>query len=455
MRIKIIAFLLALCFGSTAYAQLEIFICGGANSAPTDCRAHGTSPTVGSGADQVVVRDANGENVLRLPVNPSVPLNTPSGWSGPSSPPSTSTPTVTYTCVSGAYSGTGSSPSAACGALLTTTNPLNAPGASDTLAGCSGAVCNFDRTYHPSNATGSYSITTSSASTCVPGYTLSGSVCNLSDASLVPKPSDGKIGVTRTSNTFSGDSQDADNVANVPPVSISGSTVTMALDTSRTLTVTIDGAGKTSVALSTAGGSNTQVQTTNIGTPGSGAKVEGTVTQTFTGTGTATSSTPNSKTDTSCASGDCATESTLKGIKDKLTSGVAQDEKESTWSAERSSLSAAQSSTQSAIDALMAKGTVASASGNGADLNTALGNLNLPSTAPSQSSFWGAWFPAPAACVSTALGGSGRFTGLSMDLCPVVNGLRPILEWGLWLLTALVIYQSWFGGSRQRSSESS
>jgi len=456
--------LVGLCLSAPASAALEIFICGGTNSAPTDCRDHGgltsagaskTGPQIGSPGDQVVVRDANGLNVLRVPVNPAVSLDTPPGWSGPASPPSTASSTPTYSGSGGGGTCTNSSSVAGCFAqALPSFSTSLCGGAAPvyTYGSDTGSTFFISRSYPGTSTPGSctaggfatfnYTV----GATCPTGYTLTSGSCNLTTPSVVPKPSDSKIGVTRSSNTFAADTLDADNVANVPPVTITSSAVTMDLGDGRTVSVTIDGAGKSTVSLSAPSGGNTSVSSTTIGSPGTGAKVEGTTTQTFTGTGSGTASTPNAKTDTSCQGGDCATEGTLKSLRDNVASGVKQDEQASTWASDRSTLTSSRSTTDSTLSALASKGTTAAASGNGADLDSNLGNLVIPSTAPTQSSFWSSWFPAPSTCTATSLGGTGRFTGLVMDMCPVLNALRPVLEWGLWILTALVIYQAWFGG---------
>lgn len=94
---------------------LQITICGGANSPAGACREDANSsgpgsaslgPKVGDAYGEVLVRDANGEEALRMPLK-AEPLLTPPGWSGPTSPPSTATPTVTtYWYVSGSAQGT-------------------------------------------------------------------------------------------------------------------------------------------------------------------------------------------------------------------------------------------------------------------------------------------------------------------------------------------------------------
>jgi hypothetical protein len=94
------------------------------------------------------------------------------------------------------------------------------------------------------------------------------------------------------------------------------SIVVTSATTGQTITVNLNATtGAASVISSVPKGADTLSSTVDIGTPGSGTKVTGSVVQTYSGTGTQQSGTATAKSEAACAGGNCATEGTLQGLK--------------------------------------------------------------------------------------------------------------------------------------------
>lgn len=176
----------------------------------------GNPPTTSSGAQFTVY------------IDPKKPLTAPSGWSDgqpgssntggnpqPSPPNSAAPEQGPYNCNVGTYSGSGSSPSAACGAALTAFIAGTGTSSYYVLNGCSAPTGNGTLT---SQCTiyrdGAYNSTSTAQSNfaCPSGYALNASTntCTLTDQSVVLKPFDQNCGIVRTGNTFGADPRDPD-----------------------------------------------------------------------------------------------------------------------------------------------------------------------------------------------------------------------------------------------------
>lgn len=184
-----------------------------------------TNGPFGNGKDVKGVSVSGAGASVDMPTNPNVPLRTPAGWSPPAPgslqpiPPSTAGTTVSgcswfnETISSGGpYAN-----NQACGQLLVDHINAAAPTSCSTHGEPAGHFvytlvdatqiqkqCTSDPSFVFANL--GYTSTTG----CPAGYTLSGGSCNLTNASVVEKPLDGKCGVTRVSNQFVVDPNDPD-----------------------------------------------------------------------------------------------------------------------------------------------------------------------------------------------------------------------------------------------------
>lgn len=397
-----------------AHAQLVIEICGSAATPGTGACPRfsdgqgGSTGTVGGAADVVSVRNGGAE-VINLPVNPSTPLVTPSGWSSPTSPPGTVSPTLNYTTLfTGAtkFSSGQAAASAACSAA--------GRGAGSLCPSLPGGVtfdCQLTTDGSPTCTNGFGQL--GGVNVCQAGYTLSGSNCNLSNAAVVVKPADSKPGVKRTGNTWGLDSQDPDTPTGGLSVasgeirwSDGGNTFTAQLGTDGKITLTS--------VTANANGTSTQ-QTARISGAGNGIgvgdyKVEGLATGVVAGAGSLASSSPAEQ--AACgAPGQpkCAIDET--GV--PTAGSVTQS---GTFGAGKTVLDDA---TKSVTDKIRA----------------------FSSSSDSVSVSWLPSLSGSAGCSSPELGFKVAGQSVPVDLCGAYAPFKLVLEWFLWVSLAVF---AWF-----------
>lgn len=87
----------------------------------------------------------------------------------------------------------------------------------------SSVYCEYSGSYSGYAGSG---VSANPQASCPDGYSVSGSSCTLSDATIVKKPADQSCGIVRKGNTFEADSQDPD-CANMPATIVTPSTIQM------------------------------------------------------------------------------------------------------------------------------------------------------------------------------------------------------------------------------------
>lgn len=243
----------------------------------------------------------------------------PTGWTTPTTPPTTATVSSVYSIPN--CPGTYTSGQAACSAAAAT-NCQNL----GTYGNYSGGACK--------NAAGQVGSGVSITSSCPSGYTLSGSVCTLTNASAAKWPSDGTCTPARVGNAFSDNPRDPDCTGSNPAVPPSytrsgdGTTITgtdpASKGTAATVKINADGSITVTNTRPNSDGSTSTVSTGGISAPpgtGSGTgKVSGVSDGTINGTGTQTGTggTQFDKSGLATEAGQGTGNALLQGIKDNL-----------------------------------------------------------------------------------------------------------------------------------------
>jgi len=220
---------------------------------------------------------------------------TPAGWSSPTTPPATATATGTHvSCRSGSGSIQSAANDVACAAAIDAAFaaiPQTLKVCSYTLATApaTGTVCTsgfgFDCT-SPVCASGKMQTVTD----CPAGYGATATTCDLTNAALVQKPTDGRVTVKRVGNAFVVDPQDSADFVGMPPTMTIASTQVSFSDGTETRSVTIDPTtGKITATASRWNGDGTSTNTlVTFGTPlsaGADIPIAGQITGTYSGTG--------------------------------------------------------------------------------------------------------------------------------------------------------------------------
>lgn len=290
---------------SPVFVEAAVFIeiCGFAD---TTCKPPDTTKVGDQDIHSAQIRtDGAGSAAVKIGVQQTYPGDVPPTWTVDATgahPPSTATPTTKYG-LTGFGSATFDTPSSACAQLSGspcnttghTSGEYNASGSPIPASCASGGTPNIGAgqcadicaggTPNPCASLTTFSISTNV--TCPAGYSLSGSVCNLTNEALVMKPSNGQCGVIRTGNTITNDPRDPDcsgsgSTAAAMSESASGGVAT-ASSGGKTLQVSIDNATGNVTITGTSPNSDGSSTVTSLHVSGSGSNV-GTVT----GTGTAT-----------------------------------------------------------------------------------------------------------------------------------------------------------------------
>lgn len=377
------------------------------------------------------------EAPITVHLNPQVPLKTPPGWTPPVSPaiqptpPSSTSSTAGHTSLG--YFGT--TPLAACMAHLTalygggTCTPLSTV--------CAGSNIDYAR-YKP-NGVYIGNGCTMTAYQCPAGYTVSGSTCNLSNSSLVQKPSDGTCAIIRNGNVFSGDTNDPD--CSILPSGISGlgtSTLSWSggadgTDGGGSVTINNDNSVTITNTVNNPGGDRT-VTTIN----GSAPATDGTVSVTgkiegdYAGQGTAATSSSAPALQIPSDYNRETTQQGIKGVLDQLKTGqcggpgqpacvMSEDGVSDASSAMSSSVSSSESDRDSAFAAREALITGQSAGvGPGMDFP---------------------WQIDPGSCAPLVMDSS---RGLEFDLCSKIPLIHEVLSYFFYVFTALGIFALFF-----------
>lgn len=126
---------------------------------------------------------------------------------------------------------------------------------------------------------------------CGPGYIVNGGSngCNLSNSSLVPRPTDGHCNVVRSGNAYANDANDADCIANGAAATSPAKVEKKGVDAGTKVTPNAD--GTTTVTYNSYNYSSNTTTSTTVVYDGSG-KVTGVNTAVLNGIGDAASSTP-------------------------------------------------------------------------------------------------------------------------------------------------------------------
>lgn len=272
-----LVFLLLLMFALPSLAAISISICGSSTytcqNEPGPETVFG-SQQVGSAAPVNSVCDASGKCAY-VGLKPGEGGYTPAGWTSPAAPPSNIAITPgAYWITYFAFSGEGATQAAACQALI-----------ADINAGSSGPE--FPYTYNSYCVANKANGGTQSlmggnsgqfAATCPTGYTSNGTSCDLTNAAVVVKPTDGKCNIIRTGNTFSGDALDPDcslgtsgGAAQSLNLNVSSNVVTASQPGQTAKVEANTGTGTVTSTLSTANTNNTTtINTVNYGAPAGG-----------------------------------------------------------------------------------------------------------------------------------------------------------------------------------------
>lgn len=277
---------------------------------------------------------------------------------------------------------------------------------------------------------------------CPVGYTLSGGVCTLTNASVVPYPSDGMGQKAGTSGVFADDSRDPDNALPGNVTATSSQITVKANGTTTTLTINGNGGYTLTSVVPNGNGTSTKTSITTsapsvVATDG-GVNAAGSVQSTVTGEG-------DSATDTSapasCGGEPCATEGTQLAnkalLQDMQTNGVKIKEDAGAWATAKSDADTKIATAQSVFTTHENKLTTIAGGGNSSGLGvTGLSNYVAPSSGDSTG--LEAMLPSASSC--QAMTGTAFGRSWSVDICPVVNATRVVLEWGLYVLTAVYIF---------------
>lgn len=366
---------------------------------------------------------------IEAQLSPASKLATPDGWTAPASglteptPPSTaSTLTVWHST-----SHTGITFASQAEAL----NAYNGDTASQ--AECDPARLPACYVRYWSSVYNSWVVTNSQVievQTCPAGYTLSGSTCNLTDASQVMKPADGRCTIKRTGNSFGVDPRDPDCLSGKIPATtaVQPNVITAANPDGSSKSIQINADGSSTITESRPNNSNntTETNTTTLSAPdASGAvKVTGQGSGVAPGTGTqAGSSTAPVNFDKS----GLATEGTLTGIKgsiDAIKDGLDPGSADSSLAAEKSLF-------DSAADAL----------------------TGLFTSEPSKAAIvdddfsFSAYLPASCGCTPLTMTILGKTR--SYDWCAPMATFKGVLSWVFGMMTAFYVLMLFrVGGGR-------
>jgi hypothetical protein len=197
-----------------AHAALQISVCG---HSTYECEK-GSDPNTGWGDQTPIgsevqasqICNADKTKCLTVPNNPNNLGPTPAGWSSPTQPPTTTTQQAGWAATHGA-----GCPSNNCEKQSSAIQACIQAHPNHTGHNLTNFVASPPSPWpyghwQCRNGSAQFLSDINSFQVCPNGYSVSGSTCALSNASLVQKPTDGKCTVLRSGNTFSGDANDPD-----------------------------------------------------------------------------------------------------------------------------------------------------------------------------------------------------------------------------------------------------
>lgn len=409
----------------------------------------GLSALVAAGAViyAIAFKDQGGNEVARVTLNPKAPRPVPPGWTAAANPwddavPQSSIAATTVYSVSGCTGTFASREDAALNHWMACDGTsIHGTGCSVTsVAGNVVSGSCTDRT--PSGGAGPYafSSTVSQSNNCPAGYTLSGSSCNLTNASLVPYPPDGIAQKKVVSGVIVDDSRDPDVTTGAPGVTQTD-TMFSVKGSSSTATVKINGDGTTTTTVTTPNGNGTSSRVAlSAAAADSGATDGGTHATTLSN---ATVLGEGNTTDTDSATSvvtctNCATEVTQQGVKSDLdalkSNGIKQDEQAASWSTPKAQADSKIADASTAADSHKQKFLDASGNSDASRLGVSGLTQYTPPTSGDGTGIPGL-FPETATCAPMSLSFMSRT--FTVDYCTVANGVRIVLEWGLYAVTFL------------------
>lgn len=428
--------------------------CGRPGSDSTTQVTPSQLPTIGQRVDAFsnCVTDSTHTVCADTRLDTNIPLPTPSGWSSPTSPPSTAASTVNYGAngLSGVPAGTRmSSP----GEFCQYAGPLYSPGLQAYQFDANGNTTGNTGVCEGQNQFGSWNtlFVVTGYVVCPTGYSMNSGTCTLSNPSVVMKPSDGACAFVRTGNSYSGDPLDPDcliksdgsTAASATHSSASGGTVTSASGNTTTKTVVNDdGSTVTTVSTANNDGTTTVIKVA-VAAPGGagGTTVTGTSKSTVQGTGTLQGAGAGG----SGGTGDQPV--TPCGLGGSGSPPCEIDEHPEVSQQNRDDANAGGKSYSDALDAQKQTFDAASGSGNIGDLGIPGVAQFVPPTSADDSGGLQNAIPAGGGCTPIETSISG--VPVTFDYCPMVAYLRPFIDWGAAALTGLYIWGLFYRKERK------
>jgi hypothetical protein len=359
---------------------------------------------------------------LVIQLDPNKPLTTPTGWSSPTQPPATSSLTTTYGWTGDTVSAANDvTPLAACQSRWATSVTAD----SSTLATFGYYTCR--------NSVATSVGTVKGFTKCPPGYTQSGSSCNLSSASSAKKPIMGQQNIVRTGNTFAIDPQI--NPADInPKVTVTSTQVKVTSTDGSNTTVTINSDGtSTAVTNTPVTGGNTRVDTTNFGAPtGSGAPVTGTSSATVQGQGSLQTTSPTTGTtiDVSALNKEATQQQILAGQCGGTNNPKCKVD-DSGFTDSKTTADSKITSAKDAIDNVFTDAETKNTNQSGG-VGEGLSNPILDA------------IPTDSTCINPALDATAHTPRVEIPLCEHVADMQPVLKWCVYIFTLFGIWGIFF-----------
>jgi len=234
---------------------------------------------------------------IQIHLDPNTPLITPSGWTSPTSPPSSATQNP-YSWSWSSSSGTNATAAGACQDMLVPIQAFYTAGGAGVVATYktfqSTNQCVYSRTQNGSAI--SDLVVTITPASCPAGYTISGTNCNLSTPTAVIKPESGIQEIKRVANTFSVDAQaHANDKLPATKLAVTSTSVTVNADDGSSTVVVINTDGTSKVTTTRPNSDNTSTKTvTDLSAPtaSESPRVIGKSETVVTGVGTQAGTTP-------------------------------------------------------------------------------------------------------------------------------------------------------------------
>lgn len=415
-----------------------------------------SSAAVGSAIAFIKFHDPVNNSVFTVQLHPKAPLETPGGWSPPTTtvqpmPPATTTASLAFfdptSCL-----GTGSTPNYASMSLLAgamNTARCGATNGTEFSAGV-GVQILFN---------GSFYTNAGQINTCSAGYSLISGSCNLSDALVVIKPVLGRDMLIRTGNTYSHDpQQNAADVNTLNSVVFSspaaGQLIYKNPNTGEVTRVTTNQTDGTTIIETTKpnpDGVTSNRDTTTLTAPGVTAadppKVSGQKHEALQGVGDAVGPSPG----TSSSAPVTVDTSNLATHSDVSTVGSKIDASNTKLDAIKNALCGGSGQPPCKLDETGTPGTFTGTQSAGLDAQAD----SLVSQIQNQRNGAGQGLsiepitnaiPATSQCVNPGFDASDIHAGakFTLPLCEHASQVQPYLRWVVWIFTAIGIWGIWF-----------